>query len=269
MSAPIRLLLACCLAIAVASAEAQRRPRRDPVEEDPVAVMLRRPPATGVVVIEVEPDSPAARANLAPGDLIAFYNEREITSLDSLADAIRNAQNLAEVRAVVYRGRTAHETRIATGPIGIVGRAVEKGRGIEVFHKPTPVTLDYSLLGTGNDEWREVFIGRQKIGYSHTTLRRDGEQLQITTRLRSLSGARVTDRVASATFRTGPMLELLAATVQHDGRTVTTGERRGEEWVGKTEAGDVRMKLPPTTLPFLALPVLARMLPRRRGWPIR
>ncbi len=46
-------------------------------------------PAAGVVVLEVAPRSPAARAGLRPGDIIVSANRRPVRDLDELAEAAR------------------------------------------------------------------------------------------------------------------------------------------------------------------------------------
>ena len=50
-----------------------------------------RPVAAGVLVLEVEPGSPAQRSSLMTGDLLVGAGGRELRSLDDLAEAIHSA----------------------------------------------------------------------------------------------------------------------------------------------------------------------------------
>jgi len=51
-----------------------------------------RPVPAGVLVLEVEPGSPAARSSLMIGDLLIGANGRRFGSLDDLGEAIQAAQ---------------------------------------------------------------------------------------------------------------------------------------------------------------------------------
>jgi len=50
-----------------------------------------RAKAFGLVLLEVEPDSPAANASLLPGDILLGTDEKSFASLDDLANALRGS----------------------------------------------------------------------------------------------------------------------------------------------------------------------------------
>ena len=50
---------------------------------------LQLPPGVGVVVMEVAPRSAAARAGLAPGDVILEVNRRRVTNVDEAVAELR------------------------------------------------------------------------------------------------------------------------------------------------------------------------------------
>jgi S1-C subfamily serine protease len=45
----------------------------------------------GLVLLEVEPDSPAANASLLPGDILLGTDEKSFTSLDDLASSLQGS----------------------------------------------------------------------------------------------------------------------------------------------------------------------------------
>ncbi|MCF8079885.1 MAG: DegQ family serine endoprotease [Desulfobacterales bacterium] len=59
----------------------------------------------GVVVTGVEPDSPAGKAGLTPGDLIQEINRKPIESREDLTQAIREAEGKGSLLLLVKRGR--------------------------------------------------------------------------------------------------------------------------------------------------------------------
>jgi serine protease Do len=72
-----------------------------------VARRLRRavglPDIDGLLIREVMEDSPAARANLAPGDLIIAAGDRPVRGMDDLFDALRAARG-GTLQLAVVRG---------------------------------------------------------------------------------------------------------------------------------------------------------------------
>lgn len=73
-----------------------------------VARRLRRavglPERDGLLVREVEEDSPAARAGLAEGDLIVAAGGRDVTSADDLFDVLGSAADAPSLEISVLRG---------------------------------------------------------------------------------------------------------------------------------------------------------------------
>jgi serine protease Do len=56
---------------------------------EPLARALGLPPATrGALIAEVEPASPAARAGLAPGDVVVEIDRKPVTSAQDLTEAL-------------------------------------------------------------------------------------------------------------------------------------------------------------------------------------
>ncbi|MBI3911400.1 MAG: PDZ domain-containing protein [Armatimonadetes bacterium] len=255
------LLLAGLALLIRVPGEAKRRPQA----EDPVVVALRQPLATGILVIDVAPGSPADKAHIALGDIIASYNERDVPTLQQLEQSLRDSRNLREVSAVVYRGKEAFQATLSTDPLGIEGRAVVKGKGSEPFHRPTRSQPDYGVLAQEGDAWREFFLGRSKVGYSREQWKPEGELLHLESYLRATGAGQDVDLLITGTFRRAEVLDLQSLKVERNGTLFAEGRRQGEEWIGKVGDREVRLRLSATVLPNLALGTMARILPQKRG----
>ncbi len=72
-------------------------------------------PIAGLLVRSVEPDSPAGRANLQPGDVLTEADGRELRSSGSLYAAVRDAEDGC-IRITLLRGSDTVHTSIAFEP---------------------------------------------------------------------------------------------------------------------------------------------------------
>ncbi|MGO9780874.1 MAG: S1C family serine protease [Streptosporangiaceae bacterium] len=86
-----------------------------------VARRLRRavglPDIDGLLIREVMQDSPAARANLAPGDLIVTAGGRPVRSMDDLFDALQAARG-GTLQLAVVRGTDERAIQVVLGGDG-------------------------------------------------------------------------------------------------------------------------------------------------------
>jgi DNA-binding MarR family transcriptional regulator len=73
------------------------------------------PPTPGLLVRSVEPDSPAARADLRPGDVLTNSGDRELRSSASLYAAVREA-NRGCIPITLLRGNDRLDTTLALNP---------------------------------------------------------------------------------------------------------------------------------------------------------
>lgn len=84
----------------------------------PVHPRLRRfhglSSATGVLVLAVEPNSPASRARLRPGDLIVAYDEQPITDVDALHRWLTEERIGRTAQVTILRG--AERAKVSIRP---------------------------------------------------------------------------------------------------------------------------------------------------------
>jgi serine protease Do len=96
------------LGIAIAPGHVARRMRR--------AVGL--PEAEGLLIHRVTEDSPAARAGLAPGDMITAAAGQPIRSVDDLSGALRAGASAGSIEVTVLRGTEERSVRVTFGQDG-------------------------------------------------------------------------------------------------------------------------------------------------------
>jgi S1-C subfamily serine protease len=78
------------------------------------ATALGREQRSGVIVLSVEPDGPAAGAGIVPGDLVAEIGGRPVTDTDELQAALHGAIG-RELPLVVFRGGLRLDLRARVG----------------------------------------------------------------------------------------------------------------------------------------------------------
>jgi serine protease Do len=103
---------------ALARGEFVRRPQLGiTITPGHVARRLRRavglPDTEGLLIREVADDSPAARAGLAPGDLIVAAAGQPVRTIDDLSGALQTAGDTIELN--VLRGTDERSIQVATG----------------------------------------------------------------------------------------------------------------------------------------------------------
>ena len=103
---------------ALARGESVRRPQLGiTITPGHVARRLRRavglPDAEGLLIREVAEDGPAARAGLAPGDLIVAAAGQPVRTVDDLSGALRTASDTIELN--VLRGTDERTIQVALG----------------------------------------------------------------------------------------------------------------------------------------------------------
>ncbi len=103
---------------ALARGESVRRPQLGiTITPGHVARRLRRavglPDAEGLLIREVAEDSPAARAGLAPGDLIVAAAGQPVRTVDDLSGALQTAGDTVELN--VLRGTDERSIQVALG----------------------------------------------------------------------------------------------------------------------------------------------------------
>ncbi|MFN7924922.1 MAG: S1C family serine protease [Bryobacteraceae bacterium] len=71
--------------------------------------------SSGVLLVDVEPGSPAANASLLPGDVLVEVGARPLQGLDDIAEALENAPEAVNVRFFRWNQRIPRQVTLALG----------------------------------------------------------------------------------------------------------------------------------------------------------
>ncbi len=114
-----------------------------------VRAQVDLPEGKGLLVEEVVPDSPAAKAGIKPHDVIVSFGEKEIVKLDDLSDAVQ-AVGAKETPVVVLRGGAKRTIAVTPAEMpGVAHQARDAGearRWIERFEKRLPGPHEHDVL---------------------------------------------------------------------------------------------------------------------------
>jgi S1-C subfamily serine protease len=112
----------------------------------------------GLVVTQVLPDSPAAKAGLADTDVITHFGETAVSNPQELRDAVRKAGTDKEVSLTVVRGSKTMtlKARLQEAPAGAAGLPGWTPRMPEGFEQ-------YMPEGFENGQFRHFFSGMEKV----------------------------------------------------------------------------------------------------------
>jgi S1-C subfamily serine protease len=84
--------------------------------DDPNAV-FNVPEVTGVIVVRVLPDTPAAKAGIRRGDVITQINEQAVTTAEQLQGIVENSKLGQTLQVKVLRGQQTKQLQIRTGEL--------------------------------------------------------------------------------------------------------------------------------------------------------
>jgi len=115
-----------------------------------VLAEMKHPTATGILVTEIEPDSPSGAAGLQAGDIIYHYAGSTVHDLDALRKRVADqiAAKLTEPLGV-HRGGKDLVMQVPRAPLGI--RAIEVEAGAPANFNPPP-----SLRGSIVLAWSDL-----------------------------------------------------------------------------------------------------------------
>jgi serine protease Do len=150
------VVLGLFVVISLAEAQERQKPPRASlgitVEPTP-----RETNATGVVVRDVDPDGPAAKAGLRSGDVIVKFGDKEIKDYDSLVNTLITHQTGDKVHLQIRRDGKEQGLEVTLGqrparPGGLGGRARTKPGGFLGIHTQ-PLTPELKKqFGTNAEE---------------------------------------------------------------------------------------------------------------------
>jgi len=248
----------------------------EPTTADPLMEALANPPATGMLVTSVVPETQAAKLGVKPGDVLVSYDGVAIESIPQLSQV--KAAATGAVKAVFARKDTSFTVSFAPGSIGIHLVAVKKGEAPKLA-PATNVEFDFSSLdGKPRDDWFAfTFDGKTVAGFEHDRVRLLSGRLHIQREVAFDGGERwglnhfAVTVVASAekrpqTLRTtfiGPLAKMRAS---GEIRRAPDGTA---EWYHRADTEDAsivkRFPMPANMMADYLIETLASFMPREKG----
>ncbi|MCU0726144.1 MAG: PDZ domain-containing protein [Planctomycetes bacterium] len=150
----------------------------EPMPVDPTGALLRLetafldPPATGLLITNVGPESQAAEAGIEAGDVLVSYGGRAVTDLDALNRAKEDLAGEETVELTLTGPGGERTVTLRPGPIGVNCQPVAKGVPAASLPTPTVTGFDFTQLAKGPfDDWYAFSLdGEEKVGFEHARL---------------------------------------------------------------------------------------------------
>lgn len=245
---------------------------------DPLDAALANPPADGLLVVQVGPDSAAETAGLRAGDVLVEYDGRvlrEVADLTESRDAAAAAGG-AEVEVVFVRGDEELRATIVPGPLGVYLVAVKAGMSAPGLPADTGVRFDFRALGDTSEAWKRFLMDGRHVGYERSTTKRAGNRVFLTSEVAFDGGEQfglnhmIVTVVTTADPR--PRLEFVRMETPLTGWSGTARLAAGLDgdviefrWRMEGESGVERRPAPADLVPTYFVEILARLMPREAG----
>ena len=248
---------------------------------------LKSPPTSGVLVVELGPESAGGAGGLRPGDVIIEYDGKRLdrpAEKDRLAVLRAAATATAEEKLnprsnpmtllTVFRNGRSVGLQVERGALGVGAVGVEKGQA-KPGNPPESPRGSFAMTWAGAAGSFHVGDGDEIYGAEHRTLTVSGADAALTIDARSagpksqeLHHAMITytatDRRESFAFALEALDyrdELTDIHAERRGKTIKATNRRRISGVQQTMERPVL----PEAVPALAVPELAAALPQEAG----
>ncbi len=164
---PITLSVRATSKVALAPVPAEPTPDyfigvRTSAVDETLRSHLTLPAGTGVVVLEVVPDSPAAKAGLAAGDILLAFETKPLTSPETLRDLIQ-AEGPKKATLSLFRKGT--ETRLAVTPERRKPEPTAAGADAKALQQQEQIVVELQKLVGANN------LGTINLGTGNIALR--------------------------------------------------------------------------------------------------
>ncbi len=139
-------------------------------EPDPAVLdrALADPTASGLLVVEVVPETQAATLGILPGDILTTYNGKPVSTREGLLELMGDPALPEAIPVVIDRAGETRTFEAAQGRLGIVATPAEKGKPVDPLPPATDVAFDWSRLEAAGEAWY-VFgpDDATKVGFEH------------------------------------------------------------------------------------------------------
>jgi hypothetical protein len=169
-----RTLSMVILALSIPLCAAEESP-----DSNPLLLPTVHPASSGLLVIQIVPNSTAAKAGLRLGDLVSSYDGMPLKSVDQLQKLI--AASSGPDHQVVLESQGKQVTKaVAQGRLGIGCLQAEAGKAIDLVPAATPTPLDARVIdGKPAEQWYVFSIDGKEVGFDHETVTKGADGIHI------------------------------------------------------------------------------------------
>lgn len=266
------MITIACLALLTSALTAQD-------SEDAAATLTRvfaDPPATGIVITMVAPESQADRAGVVVGDIFVSYNGVATPDIPALDEAKGTVGEKMEIEVVVVGVGGKRTVLLAPGQIGVNGAPVKKGVATGALPEDTGVTFDFTRFGgEGVDEWFAFSLdGKTKVGFEHAKIRLVGGKLILRREVAFDGGEEwgLNHFDVTVVTEVSPVVDVVMTRFENPltgwigkGR-LTTDDEGKRIWVKQwPETDEERTEIPGPVVPEYLVETLAALMPHEKG----
>lgn len=152
-------------------------------DDDEVSALekaLSDPPATGLLVTRVLPDSQAERHGILPGDIMVSYAGVPLPDVEAMGIARVAGEGKDTIEVRFIRDGWGKTFTLDFGQIGINLMPVVKGEGRQTLPSATVDSFDYSaFVEQGADDWYYFLREGARAGVGRIQVRRVGDSLFV------------------------------------------------------------------------------------------
>ncbi|HYE17414.1 MAG TPA: PDZ domain-containing protein [Tepidisphaeraceae bacterium] len=181
---------------------------------DPLDDTAANPPATGALVIRVQPDGPAQQAGVRPGDVVTRYAGAPMTGMEDLTAAVTaNAKAKGKLDLTYVRGAGQPVTvQLPPGKLGLGVVGVQQGKPLQLRPPATDAGFDLAAYKAApRDEWYAVHGGGAHVGFQHDRVEVKGDTVVVTTEYAIAGAGGPRHYLVTLTATTEPRPKLIEA----------------------------------------------------------
>ncbi|MFO0947689.1 MAG: PDZ domain-containing protein [Planctomycetota bacterium] len=203
-----------------------------------IAPVLANPPATGLLIYEVTPDSQSSKAGLRIGDVLTHYDGQPVEYLSDLVTLGRAAAAMQknQILAIAKRGEEEIVAQFEPAPLGLRLTPVREGKPLTLWRTPTTYKPNLDALAryvkTGH-RWERLIQEGQTIGWSHHYLTREGKTFALRTQSKIEANGLSEKRDTTVRFLADAYLTPIWIRVTSNGRLLLEIQRSGDEFRGE------------------------------------
>lgn len=237
--------------------------------ERAIAPVLANPPATGLLIFEVAPDTQAAKARFQPGDVLTHYDGQPVESLADLSRIARTVfQEKRKLLILVRRGEQEIEAEFDPAPLGLRLVPVRAKESRLLWRPQTQVEFDPDAIAKvlqSGDHWELLELAGKPVGWAHSLLTPHQGKMLLRVQSSIENDQLSQQRDVILTFRNEAYLPLQSIRLMAQNRLIFDFHRDNGKLAGERTGIPDAAPVPNDAVSAYLSGYLAAMMPREAG----